>query len=181
MNTKPRLCPMLIFAFCTILFISCENDEVLQELKPITTKDYYHQTPTNKHYSGFAFGEISFIDAGISETQWGWVNRYQKEGDTLYFPLYIRTEQYAGGDGTIVGEFRISCFLNKFVAEYHSMKGWAMMETNLYVSHKKPASFDPADYTVHHHLFRKTTDRFVIYASKFPVYVIGHAILVRTQ
>ena len=181
MKTTPRLWPMLIFALFSILFISCEKDEVFQDLKPIQTKDYFPDTPTNKFYTGFAYGDISFIDAGLSDKQWGWITKYQKKDDTLYLPIYIRDEHYDGGDGRCVGEFRISCMYSKFVVEYHSMKGWAMMETDLYVSHKKPETCDPAEFNAHHHLFRKTVDRYVIYADKLPVYVIGHVTMVRTQ
>lgn len=181
MKTKPRLWPMLIFAFCTILFISCEKDEVFQDMKPIQTKDYFPDTPTNKFYSGFAYGDISFIDAGLSHTQWGWVSKYQKNEDTLYFPLYIRDEHYDGGEGTNVGEFLVYYIDGKFVADYYTRKGWAMMETNLYAAHKKPKSCDPADFNSHHKLVRKTTDRHSIYMTQLPVYVIGHAVVVRTQ
>jgi len=181
MKTKSRLKLMLILAFFSFFITACEQDEVFQELRSAPTKESVQLTPTNKFYTGFAFGENSFIDFGLSDTQWGWISKFENQKDTLYFPLFIRTENYDGGDGANIGELRLFCNSGDFVAEYYTRKGWAMMETNLYASTKKPISCDPASFTAHHQLFRKTTDQHLISVKKLPVYVIGHATVIRTQ
>ncbi|MPM45133.1 hypothetical protein SDC9_91818 [bioreactor metagenome] len=172
---------MLLFTLVTFLSAACNSDP-LEDINIRSTKEpISQQAPTAKKYMSFALGEISFFEAGLSEVQWGWINKYDKKDDTMSWSLLIRDEHYVDGDGLNVGEVLFYYLNGKFVAEFHARKGFAMMETNLYASHEKPGSWDPATFSMHHKLTRSTVDRFSVYVMQFPIYVIAHATIVRTQ
>jgi len=172
---------VLLVVFVGLFSYSCEKD-TLNDISNVLTKEQDgHVIPTNKAFTSFAYGEISFVDAGLSDTQWGWISKYQKWDDTLYFPLFIRDEDYESGEGTNVGEVRLYYSDQKMVADFYTRRGYAFTGTNLYASHKKPHSCDPATFTEHHKFERRTIDRFSVYCNKFPVYIIAHANVVKTQ
>jgi len=167
-----------IFAFSAA---GCEKDPLQDIIDPATKEQQITPTPTNKFYDAFAYGDLSFYDVGLSQTDWGWITKYHINNGSLTFPIYIRDEHYDGGNGTYAGAFIINYSKSKLVVDYYSRKGFALMKTNLYVSSLKPTSIDPLSYTMHHNLNRKTTDRYSIYITRLPVFIIGHAVIVRTQ
>jgi len=172
---------LLLFFWAAFLTTGCEKDP-LEEITPTFTKEQqWPQIPSNKSYSAFAYGEISFIDAGLSETQWGWISKYQKKDDTLSFPIYMHDDSYESGDGIYVGDFYVYYFKDKLVADYFVRKGFAFMQTNLYASHSRPRTCDPEFFGQQHNLMRKTTDRHSVNITQLPVFIIGHARIVRTQ
>jgi len=171
----------LWIALIALVSYSCEKDSPDGISNVLTKEQGCHATPTNKAYTSFAFGEMSFVDVALSDTQWGWVSKYQKSDDTLCFPLYIRDEHYESGDGTNVGEIRLYYLDQKMIVDYYTRRGFAFVGTNVYASYQKPLSCDPATFTEHHKLQRRTIDRFSVYCGKFPVYIIAHATVVKTQ
>ena len=182
MKTISNFCLLLMFVVLSALLPGCEKDS-LDDVSPavMTREQDLPLTPTNKFYTAYAFGEMSFINAGLSDTEWGWVSKYQKKDDTLIFPLYIRDEHYEYGDGINVGEFKVYYLNDKIVADFYTRRGFALMHTNLYASHKKPVTCNPAYFTEHHSLIRNNFDRMSVYNPTLPVYIIGHATVVKTQ
>lgn len=172
---------MLLFTLVTFFTAACNSDP-LEDINFGSTKESLSLlTPTAKPYTSFAYGETSFIEAGLSETQWGWITKYDKKDDTTSWSLLIRDEHYVDGDGLYVGEVLFYYLKNNFVAEFHARKGFAMIATDVYASSKKPGSCDPATFSVHHKLTRSTVDRVSVNVEQFPIYVIAHANIVRTQ
>jgi len=130
----------------------------------------------------FGFGTTTFIDLGITPAEWGWQIETDVFTDFAVTDLYANAFQNNLSNGTLVGElaYGYEPWSETFMVEYQMNQGWALTETQLYVSNIDLGNIDPAGYGNAHILNNTSSD---LYSIPFLddgdglIHLVAHAVI----
>lgn len=133
------------------------------------------QNPGNCE-TAFGYGDLTFIDAGLTNSRWGWIYTVDAPG-TYTTPIYAGAGQNNISNGTHAGDLTISYDGYTLIVSYTIFSGYVMSETQLYASTTFPTTIAPGQFGWQHTLSNATSDTYSITLSGTPVYIIAHAVV----
>jgi len=131
--------------------------------------------------TAFGYGPLTFIDAGLTNSRWGWIYTLNSTG-TFTTPLYAGAGQNNINNGLHVGTVTYSYNGTGLKVEFETFGGYSLSETHVYASSAFPTTIAPGQYG---HSNTKPSSKFDAYYIEIdgpmPVYVIAHAVVCSKQ
>ncbi|HBG70643.1 MAG: hypothetical protein A2W93_03880 [Bacteroidetes bacterium GWF2_43_63] len=140
--------------------------------------DYYSAGPCE---TAFGYGPLTFIDAGLTSSRWGWIYTLST-GGTFETPLYAGAGQNNINNGLHVGTVTYSYNGSGLKVEFETFGGYSLSETHVYASSAFPTTISPGLFGHSNSDPDPKSDAYFIELNGGPpVYVIAHAVVCSKQ
>lgn len=126
--------------------------------------------------TAFAYGDLTFIDLGITDSRWGWVISLDGPQSGVA-RIYAGAAQNDITKGEYVGDLSYDYDGTTLVLTFDMLSGFYMEETHVYASNQLPDTIAPGQYGNIHDLDQAITDSFSIPVSGSTIYIIAHAVV----
>jgi hypothetical protein len=127
--------------------------------------------------TAFGFGNTTFIQAGLTNSRWGWIITLDNEG-SFSTPIYAGAGQNNISNAAHVGTLNVDYYGGLLNVNYNMFPGYTMSETHLYASATYPSTIAPGQYGNQNTLNNAVSDSYSLQISGgLPFYIIAHAVV----
>ncbi|MDT8415609.1 MAG: hypothetical protein RQ735_09555 [Flavobacteriaceae bacterium] len=94
----------------------------------------------------FMFGDVSFIDFGLTNTRWGWISEIKTNETIQPKPMYIGAVNNNLAVASHVSDVLVTHNDKKVTVQMQAFPGYSFNQTNVYLSDDPPTQHTPNTY-----------------------------------
>jgi hypothetical protein len=94
----------------------------------------------------FMFGDVTFIDFGLTNTRWGWISEINANETVQFKPMFIGAINNNLTVASQVSEVLVTHNGKKVTVEIQALPGYSLNQTNVYLSDDPPSEYKPNSY-----------------------------------